>query len=292
MRTPVLTAAVVIAASAAALRSAPARAWGDTGHVIIALIAADRLTPRAKAAVVAILANDPAGKSLSAVSGWADRVRRTTMPETYNWHFVDIPVDRQLETYDAARDCQPDPAKGDCIIAALAREVPKLSGRTRSPTERADALKFVTHLVGDLHQPLHCAERNGDHGGNDVTVTFFGATDEPPPSRNRWNLHAVWDNGLIDHSRRDPAAFARELGRWIAAQDARAIEGGSMTDWANETHAVAVAHAYKTARGTAAFPAVGGRIGKTYYEANIRVVDEQLAKAGVRLAKVLNDALR
>lgn len=69
-----------------------------------------------------------------------------------------------------------------------------------------------------------------------------------------------------------------------------AIESGTFIDWANETHGQAVAHAYKTANGGQDFPATGGKVGKPYYDANITVVDEQLAKAGVRLAKVLNDA--
>ncbi|HSP97609.1 MAG TPA: S1/P1 nuclease [Candidatus Dormibacteraeota bacterium] len=265
-------------------------AWWDKGHEIIAKVAADRLNAHAKAAVKEILKNDPTGHTLVAVSGWADTVRKTPMPETYNWHFVDIPLDGQPATYDAARDCQATP-KGDCIIAALNREVPLLTDPSASPVERAQALKFVTHFVGDLHQPLHCAERNGDAGGNGVQVTFFGATHEAPPFQTSlWNLHAVWDGGMIDHTQCTRTAYVHRLEEWIATQDVTAIENGTFVDWANETHGQAVHHAYKTANGSQDFPATKGKIGKRYQDANIGVVDQQLAKAGVRLAKVLNDA--
>ena len=283
----------VLGALAAAIACSPdpTLAWWDTGHQIIAQVATDRLNPHARAAVKQILKNDPTGHTLVSVSGWADTVRKTPMLETYNWHFVDIPVEAQPETYDAARDGKPDPAKGDCIIAALNREVPLLTDPNASPTERAQALKFVTHFIGDLHQPLHCAERNGDAGGNTVKVTFFGAThDSAPFQTSLWNLHAVWDGGLIDHSHRGRKAYVHALEAWIATQNVAVIESGSYVDWANETHGQAVHHAYRTADGSGAFPSTGGEIDQAYYDANIVVVDQQLAKAGVRLAKVLNDA--
>ena len=288
---PLCRATVGLLISVSLFRAEAALAWWDTGHEIIAQVAADRLNPHARAAVKDILEHDPAGHTLVAVAGWADTVRETPMPETYNWHFVDIPVDGQPATYDAARDCKPDPARGDCVVAALNREVPILTDPNASPAARAQALKFITHFIGDLHQPLHCAERHGDAGGNAVKVTFFGATHEAPPfEQSLWNLHAVWDGGLIDHAQRSRMAYVARLEDWIATQDVTVIENGTFVDWANETHGQAVAHAYRTANGSKDFPASGGAIDKKYYAANIGVVDQQLAKAGVRLAKVLNDA--
>jgi hypothetical protein len=209
---PIVPAVIATVAAALLYHPAASLGWWDKGHQIVAKIAADRLNPHAKAAVKEILKNDPTGHTLVAVAGWADTVRKTPMPETYNWHFVDIPVDGQPETYDAARDCKPDPAKGDCIVAALNREVPLLTDPNASATDRAQALKFVTHFLGDLHQPLHCAERNGDTGGNGVKVTFFGATNEAPPFQHSpWNLHAVWDGGMIDHTKRTRTAYVKKL---------------------------------------------------------------------------------
>jgi hypothetical protein len=269
----------------------PACAWGSKGHEIIAVIATHRLSPHTAAAVRDILANDPdaTGTSLSAVANWADVVRSSTMPETYNWHFVDIPVDGRPEHYEAARDCPMNPDKGDCVVGALAREVPKLSDPTATPTQRARALKFITHLIGDLHQPLHVAERRHDNGGNDVEVVFLDAVTDPD-SNKRWTLHAVWDKGIIDETGRSPAAYVKRLEDWIDTQDAGRIASGTVVDWVNATHLEAETHAYRTASGTKPFPANGGRIGADYCAANRPVVDRQLAIAGVRLAKVLNDA--
>ena len=282
---------LVFAAIGIVHEAQPAWGWWDTGHQIIAQVATDRLSHNAGIAVTNILQHDPTGQTLVAVAGWADTVRDSSMPETYNWHFVDIPVNGTPPTYDATRDCQNDPKKGDCVVNALGREIALLTDPGASAEDRAVALKFVTHLVGDLHQPLHCAERNGDRGGNEVTVTFFGATHEDPPYQHSlWNLHAVWDGGMIDHTKRSQAAYVKALEDWIATQDVRAIESGTVTDWANETHAQAVHHAYKNAKGTGSFPATKGSVGKTYDKANLPVADQQLAKAGVRLAKVLNDA--
>jgi hypothetical protein len=211
-------------------------------------------------------------------------------PETYNWHFVDIPVEHTATSYDESRDCQLDPAKGDCVIHALDREVPKISDTALTPIPRAEAVKFVTHFIGDLHQPLHCSDRNGDKGANDVKVTFFGQKVEPG-FHSKWNLHAVWDAGLIDHAGRTQAAYVTKLESWIAHQNVSALESGTPTDWANEAHTAGVEHSYKNPGKSTDFPATGGKVGKPYYDANISVVDQQLAKAGVRLANVLNDAL-
>ena len=264
-------------------------AWGTEGHKIVATIAAHRLNAHATAAVKRILKNDTTGHTLPAVAVWADTVRKGR-PTTYNWHFADIDVTKSA--FDDA-DCHPanEAQKGDCIINALTREVPKLTKKGVSAPQRAEALKFVTHFIGDLHQPLHCAERNKDRGGNDVTVTFFGQTNEPPPfQKYLWNLHAAWDFGLIEHAGGTQAAYVTRLETWIGTQNVSGIESGTFVDWANESHAAAVAHAYKTPNGSADFPATGGTIEQPYYDANIGIVDQQLAKAGVRLAKVLNDA--
>ena len=145
--------------------------------------------------------------------------------------------------------------------------------------------------MGDLHQPLHCAERDDDAGGNGVPVIFFGAAQLPAPYQAKpWNLHAVWDGGLST----GPVAGAQptcSTSRNGSPRGTRRRSRRTFADWANETHGQAVRHAYRTANGRDPFPAAGGHIAARYQRANIEVVDEQLAKAAVRLAKVLNDAL-
>ena len=256
------------------LSPAPTLAWGWKVHVVIAKIAAKRLSPGARHAVTGLLR----GQTLADIANWADDVR-STRPETGQWHFVDIPL--PAASYDPARDCRPTPA-GDCVIAATQRWLRVLADRRRSNASRVEALKFVVHLIGDVHQPLHCAD-NGDHGGNDVEVTFF-AHSLNPFNQKPWNLHAVWDAGLIEHARLSVTAYTKRLAAGLASVDVRALQEGTLVDWALESHRAAVDHAY------ASVPA-SRRLGAAYFGANRPVVDDRLARAGVRLARVLNDAL-
>jgi len=164
-------------------------AWGGEGHKIIAAIADKRLTPGARMQVIALLEGTP----LPDVASWADDVRKER-PETSRWHYVDIPY--EATSYDAARDCQLTD-HGDCVIAEIVRAEKMLGDTSQSEADRAEALKFLIHFLGDMHQPLHCAERKdpvtgkGDRGGNDVHLSFFGTPT---------NLHAVWDSGLIERA--------------------------------------------------------------------------------------------
>lgn len=259
-----------------------ANAWGSKGHKIVAMIAANRLSPAARTQVKALLANDPDGTTLPAVSFWADKVKKSSRPQTENWHYVNIPVGDRPATFDRTRDCRLDPRRGDCIINAVERQLRTL-GDARAPAkERRDALKFITHLIGDLHQPLHCAQRDDDHGGNDVAVVLL--------REDGWTLHTVWDSGLIAQTGLSQNRYVQKLTESLRAQDAARMAGGTPTDWANEAHALAVTHAYRNPSGR---PVVNrAKLDTRYVEAAIEVVDLQLARAGVRLAAVLNAALR
>ena len=138
-----------------------ANAWGGTGHRIVAMIAEGRLTPRARAEVRRLLGNNVSLSSVAVIG--ADL--RSSRPETGNFHFVDIPIESN-GTFDPARDCEPS-QRGDCVLAALERFRAELADESQSRGRRAFALKFIVHLVGDMHQPLHCAEHAGDRGGNE-----------------------------------------------------------------------------------------------------------------------------
>ena len=135
--------------------------------------------------------------------------------------------------------------------------------------------------MGDLHQPLHAGD-NHDRGGNDVPVVFLGKTINPY-NRKPWNLHAVWDSGMLEAHNHDAQQYAERLNAWLRTVPAKAFEGGSVIDWATESHHIARDHAYM-------FPE-DRKLGDDYYKANREIVDQQLAKAGVRLAILLNAAL-
>jgi hypothetical protein len=132
-------------------------AWSGEGHQLIALIAEDMLTPEAKAAAKELL--DGANIADAEVVNWADEIRRERR-ETAPWHYVNIPHDAR--GFDRARDGR----DGDNVIDALERQAKVLADKTQPREKSVEALKFVIHFVGNLHRPLHCADRNGDKGGN------------------------------------------------------------------------------------------------------------------------------
>lgn len=272
MRRSLVVRAAVIGVAALALAH-PVFAWGDKGHRVAAIVAETRLTPAAREAVRSLI-----GPSrLRDVAMWADHIRRDR-PDTSPWHFVDIPLDRR--DYDPARDCA-HPRPGDCVIVQVQHFQRVLADSRRPRAKRAEALRFVTHLVVDLHQPLHSAD-NRDRGGNDVLVTFFGEALNPF-SGKPWNLHAVWDGGLIERRGLSVSEYARRLTRHIGRGRASEMERGTVADWALESHRAAVATSYRLPPDR--------NLDDDYADLARPVIDDMLAKAGVRLAKVLNDAL-
>jgi len=244
-------------------------AWGREGHEIIAIIEEPRLQPEVRDAVVALLE----GTTFIKAASWADKVRnRQTAP----WHYVNI--DLADTEYDAARVCPQD----QCVIGQIERFRHVLANADGDIGKRQKALKYLIHFVGDLHQPLHVGD-NHDRGGNDVDVEFIGETIDPY-SHKPWNLHAVWDSGIIEVRDRDAPHYAERLNAWLHLQPEGAFQDGSVVDWALESHRIARDHVYVLPDDR--------KLGEDYYRANVPVVDQQLAKAGVRLARLLNDALK
>ena len=246
-----------------------AGAWGDEGHQIVALIAQPFLTPAAAHQVSALLANDP-DVTMPEASTWADRIK-LQRPETRPWHFIDIPL--QVQRLDMTRDC----AGNTCVIAQLQRLLLDLTNSQTAAVDQTEALKFVVHFIGDLHQPLHC-EDNHDHGGNDVKVRYFSQPD---------NLHHVWDTVIIAHIDSDVTLHADRLLRSIRPADKERWSQGSIVDWTNEAHALARSVAYARLP-----PGMVKVLGDAYEQASESTIELQLKRAGVRLAKVLNDALQ
>jgi hypothetical protein len=233
--------------------------WYDIGHRLVVRIAELRLTPSTAAAVRDILR----GQDLAEASFWADRIRRRR-PST-PLHFVNIPLD--AETYVPEQHC-PD---GRCIIAEIQKDQRILADSTASRAQRAEALRFLIHLIADGHQPLHVSN-NDDRGGNLRRVLFFGVSR---------NLHQVWDGDLIQATGLDKSRYLDRLGDRMGSLDLAALEAGTVVDWAMESHRIAADDVYRMPRS--------GRLGDAYLRANLPLVDLALITAGVRLAKVLND---
>ena len=251
----------------------PAFPWGDEGHRIIGQLAEHRLHKDASARVRELVG--PEG--LAAIATWADHIK-TDRPETRPWHYVDIPFGQG--DYDPGRDCvRPQP--GDCLIGALERWHAVLLDPTTDKQTKSEALKFIVHLIGDLHQPLHCID-HGDRGGNDVVVTFFGEPTNPF-SLKPWNLHAVWDAALLERAGLTQDQYVRKLEGLLKRRTFGDPEKGSYREWALETHRAAEEAAYKLLPPDK-------KIGEDYYRRALPVADAMLAKAGARLARILNQA--
>lgn len=257
----ILTAVVTVLVLAS-----PARAWGPEGHAVVAMLAEAKLSPEARAKIRKILFGAP----LVTGAIMADDIR-ISRPETARWHFVDIPY--EADHFDAGRDCAVE-VTGDCVIAAIGREEKLIANPDASVYERADALKRLVHFVGDIHQPFHAIERavNGDsdRGGNLVKVTFF--------DDKKTNLHAVWDSGLILHTKLTAEQYVDHLSVDVVPKLAPAdVAEGDPVKWAESSHRIA----------KAAYVKSGDVLSDDYFNAHIGDADRQLALAGSRLAAML-----
>lgn len=254
----------VIALSALLFLPRPALAWGPEGHEIVAHIAAQALTPRARAQVSSLLGGD-AETMMTLDASWADEVR-DARPQTAPWHYVNIELDEP--GYDARRDCPHD----DCVVAQIERDEAILASHA-PPAVRAEALKFLIHFVGDLHQPLHVADDH-DRGGNARLMQYRG---------QRVSLHHVWDDAVVSALGRDPAQVADALLTSLPPAQRQVYSGGAPKDWADQS--------FQAARGIYA-ELRGDRLPGDYAQRERAVTATQLAKAGLRLAAALNAILR
>ncbi|MGO9228127.1 MAG: S1/P1 nuclease [Bryobacteraceae bacterium] len=246
----------------------PALAWGPEGHDLVARIAEAQLTAAAWAQVAAILGP---GSTMQSVSSWADQIRRSR-PETAPWHYVDIPINRP--GLDMARDCPKD----NCVIAAIASMRARLQDASLPADQRREALMFLIHFVGDMHQPLHSSD-NGDKGGNEVHIVFRGQPG---------NLHGLWDSGLLGRMGKEDELFAT----WSAAsaRHRKKFAKGTVGDWAEQAHKLAQQVVYAKLPRTA--PGAPIEIGADYERRADGVIELQIERAGARLAAVLNQDLR
>jgi hypothetical protein len=241
--------------------------WGPEGHDLVARIAEAQLTAEARARVAAILGP---GNTMESVSSWADQIRHNR-PETGSWHYVDIPIDKP--GLDMARDCP----NGNCVIAAIAVMRAKLRDPALPAGERREALMFVIHFIGDMHQPLHCSD-NHDRGGNDVPIVF---QDKPG------NLHSLWDSGLLASMGREDDLFPGLSA--ASARNRKKFAKGTVSDWAEQAHKLAQQMVYgKLPKAAPGSPIV---ISADYERRADRAIDLQIERAGARLAAVLNQDL-
>jgi hypothetical protein len=242
----------------ALLLSAPSSlfAWGPNGHRIVGRIAMNHLTDEAARAVECLLG--PEG--LDQVSTWPDEIRSDpNWKKADPWHFISIDDAETLET--TARD----PA-GD-VLEAIQRFTAVLRDPQATRESKQEALRFLVHFVGDIHQPLHVGRR-ADHGGNSIKVTWF---------KEETNLHSVWDSGMIDNEK---LSFS-ELAAFIdhpTLQELQTWQNAPPAEWANESKAVR----------DRVYQIGDGKLSYEYAYKNIPLVKRRLLQGGVRLAGLLN----
>lgn len=277
-RRPVSRVFLTVLAFTLAAPPRPALAWGGRGHRTIARVAQERLSPAALRGIRDLLDD---GDDLVDVASWADNEAyevpryRSSGP----WHYVNVPItaDRYGDRY--CRD-------GNCVVAKVPEFRKVLADAGKSRRERLDALRFLVHLVGDVHQPLHVGDHD-DRGGNGTQVQFLGRTG---------NFHRVWDSGLIEETGDNDRNWAERIRKRIRDNpaDARRWASDPVETWADESlQAARLAYRGPLRPGDAAKntgPRVrnGSRLERDYHEFGLAIVEDRLARAAVRLAHELN----
>jgi hypothetical protein len=246
-----------------ALNAAPAWSWGPLGHRIIARIAAREAGSKARSRLSFYIGRDVA---IEDAALWANDLQ-TERPETARWHFIQIPPNAM--ELDLKQQCP----EGECITVKV-REfegIARLGIRDRSEIE--EAVKLLLHLVGDLHQPLHAGYAE-DQGGKSIPVVLDGRA---------MSLYDAWDAALVERLGTDDAAIAERLIQNTTSEQRQRWCRGNLRDWTWETHLLAARLAY------GALPSGSPKtLGSDYLIQANEVVETQLKKAGVRLAKILD----
>jgi hypothetical protein len=277
------------------------------GHRIVALIAGQRLTPEVRARVTHLLLDGQF--TMAQISSCPDSLRGAERvplkPEDQfclkiaavpsgsgPWHYIDIPVpkpQRTLNDYCPSNNC----------ITAKIKMFRDVLRNSNDDAQRREALMYLVHFMGDIHQPLHCAERECDQGGNQEHVTVKLESGERPDRR----LHAAWDVDLVDKAMEDagisdPQAYATLLGSGIRPKQADTWNRASIDDIAWEGWELAKKHAYDDIPDldycdpdVKAQAPVATRLSPGYEKEGEKVVRERLMRAGVRLANLLNENL-
>jgi S1/P1 Nuclease len=299
-----------------------ARSWGCKGHQIAALIAENHLTPEARQLVEKLLSENPIDPKLKRYCGnatpdvlvdastWPDDVRN----ERHNgpWHYIDIPRGKHKGSPDEY--C----GKNGCVTQAIEEQRAILKDKSADPVKRAEAVRYLIHFVGDMHQPLHVIN-NGDNGGNCVPVKYLHHEPLPNPlhpEREDYspNLHQVWDTEIVERDMEvsNPHRYADELDEKFRAESASWEAAGiHVENWAWEVHEQAETEVYNAfsveipvepdvkPKGCSDNNHIGKRqfekhltVDEIYQSRAAKIAAKGLAQAGVRLSMILNEAAK
>jgi hypothetical protein len=253
--------------------------WGAKGHGVVAEVAERGLSPNVAAQVRQLTFSAPLREIASLADDWrAEETKGLRTGDTGPLHYSNIPNEERF--FDRARDCKDD----RCVVAAIEKYTAILKDRTATRDARREALIYLVHFVGDIHQPMHAAggmiknEETGamemDRGGNLVKVRFLGIET---------NLHSIWDSGVIEWGPATVDDYADHLLKnEMRGRPVEELQTGTAEDWINESHYAAVHDSYVIGNGMLAGP---------YAQQNIGVVYERLLRGGLRLRRLLEDTL-
>lgn len=304
---------LLIVAAVSFLLSAPAHAWDKLGHMIIAQVAYDHLTPTAKAEcdrLVGVMAQDPnviaapdryKPYNFVTASAWMDDMKGWDR-EFNTWHYIDLPIDSSRPKTPADVKAYKDDNPSNAYQALAGKCLPVLQDKAASDADKAHALGFLLHLAGDIHQPLHAAGPAA--GGNRIKIVELPSADPEWPVSN---LHAFWDGayrytvkdgavvvaiGLADVPRTGivpDSGPVKEIADKFSVQypaDPTAASDADPADWAIESNTIAATFAYPPADAPSPFT-----VDAAYAQKASQIAATRLVLAGCRMAYVLNAAL-
>jgi hypothetical protein len=259
-------------------------AWGDTAHRIICEIAFKELNSQARAEVKRLIRLDPVFFTFSGSCIWPDHPRKRSRE-----HFVNLPRSATQLENDSC------PLVDKCVVTAIEVDLQIVADAGATDASKLDALKFLGHWVGDIHQPLHVSFRD-DRGGNSIKVSG-------PCSRN---LHAVWDGCIIETKLgTDIRNIATDLRGAVTPADRVQWNSTGPKTWANESFRITISKAtgYCVKKDDACWYATDNNkldrneekrmlvVDDAYIERQLPTIKERLTQAGIRLGHLLNHAL-
>jgi hypothetical protein len=237
--------------------------WGYVGHKTVATIAENHLTPEAKAGIKELLGD----QTISDVASWADEVRdKSEYKSTFQLHFINAPLGLTYQQFSDLIEAQGE----HNVYSGIRKYQEVITSSVTTKDQKAEALKFIVHFVGDAHQPFHVS-RKEDKGGNTIQVQFDGKGT---------NLHSLWDSGLINKQGLPFDQMAKEYDNAIPTE-IKKWQSDPMMQWMWESYQLSTKLYAEIDKNNV--------LGDEYYKQHITIVQQRIEMAGIRLAGVLNE---
>ncbi|SMO52239.1 S1/P1 nuclease [Solitalea koreensis] len=239
-------------------------AWGPTGHRIVAEIASRHLTKKAQKAVQKILGKE----SLAMCSNWADFIKSDPSYKYASvWHYFDLP--ENISTFEQARSIMRNDATANAY-SVINKMIADLKNPNLSKDKKVFAMRFLVHLIADVHQPMHCGHAD-DEGGNKIKVKWFGKST---------NLHSVWDSDLVEFQKLSYNEYASAIDHPTREQ---------LQAWNSTNPAQWIWESYDLSNKIYKYAEKDKKYGYRYNYDFVDALNSRLLMGGIHLANVLNE---